>query len=140
MSGTAAPGWNDAGGRPPRGSVLYPNHYAWYVLAATLDIIVTHQILEQFNGTEVNRLADALITRFGVLGMIGLKYSSIVLVVLICEYIGRRHERLGRRVALAAIIISALPVGLGLLQIWAWSMAGAPMDPELMELHIDAGE
>jgi len=101
--------------------VLYPNHYAWYVLAATLDVICTHQILHRFKGSEMNKLADALIQRCGLLGMIGLKYSSIVLVVLICEFVGRRQLQLGRRLAVAAICISALPVGIGLLQLSAWT-------------------
>lgn len=115
-------------GRPTRlrRGVLYPNLYAWYILAATLDIIVTHQILHEFKGSEVNKLADLLIQRYGVVGMIGLKYSSIVLVVLVCEYVGRAHLRLGRRLAIAAIVISSLPVGIGLLQLWAWTHVPMP--------------
>ena len=110
-----------------RRAVLYPDLYAWYILAATLDIIVTHQILHEFQGSEVNKLADALIQRFGVAGMIGLKYSSIVIVLAVCEFVGRRHDRLGRRLAIAAICISAFPVGVGLLQIWAWTHAPTPV-------------
>lgn len=106
---------------PVRRSVLFPDHYAWYVLAATLDVIVTHQILHEFQGSEVNKIADALIARYGLLGMIGLKYSSIIVVVLICEFIGRRNVRLGRRLAVAAICLSALPVGVGLLQLAVWT-------------------
>lgn len=121
-----------------RRSVLYPNLYAWYILAATLDVVVTHQILHQFKGSELNQLADVLIKRFGVLGMIGLKYASIVLVVLICEFVGRRNQRLGRRLAMLAIVISALPVGIGLLQIKAWTLM--PSGPPLMELQTDDPE
>lgn len=110
-----------------RRGVLYPDLYAWYILAATLDIIVTHQILHEFQGSEVNRLADVLIQRYGVAGMIGLKYSSIVIVLALCEFVGRRHHRLGKRLAIAAICISAFPVGVGLLQIWAWTHAPLPV-------------
>jgi hypothetical protein len=106
----------------PRGvNVLYPNLYAWYILAATLDIVVTHTILHHLGGSEVNRIADALIQKFGVLGMVGLKYSSILLVVTICEIVGRRSVRLGRRLAVAAIAISVFPVGVGLLKVWQWN-------------------
>jgi hypothetical protein len=127
-------------GRLRRG-VLYPDHYAWYILAATLDVIVTHQVLHQFQGSEVNKLADSLIREFGVAGMVGLKFASIVIVVLICEFVGRRNLRLGRRVAVLAICISATPVGIGLLQIWAWSHSPQPtllIDPNTGEA-IDAG-
>lgn len=106
---------------PVRRGVLFPNHYAWYILAATLDVIVTHQILHHFNGSEVNKLARLLIERFGLPGMIGLKYSSIIVVLAVCEVVGRRSLRAGRRLAVAAVIMSALPVGIGLLQVWAWT-------------------
>lgn len=120
--------------------VLFPNHYAWYILAATLDVVVTHQILHHFKGSEVNQLADTLIRRFGLAGMIGLKYSSIVLVVILCEYIGRRDLRLGRRLAAAAIMISALPVGIGLLQIWAWTHAPPAMVDQAIDPVIEDAE
>jgi hypothetical protein len=124
------------GASAPAGGVLYPNHYAWYVLAATLDIVVTHQILHQFQGTEVNKIANALIREFGVAGMVGLKYASIVVVVLVCEFVGRRRFRLGRMLAVAAICVSCMPVGVGLLQIWAWSRLPVPavfIDPDTGE-------
>src|SRR5262245_51719109 len=71
----------------PRGvreRALYPDHYVWYVIAATLDVLVTYVIIGQLGGREVNRVAGALVERFGHWGLIGLKYASVVLVVLIC--------------------------------------------------------
>lgn len=109
--------------RPGRSPALYPNLYAWYVLAATLDIVVTHSILLHFGGSEVNALAASLIDRFGVIGMVALKYSTLIAVIAICEFIGRRKVALGRRLAVGAITLSALPVGVGLLQIAAWGGA-----------------
>lgn len=105
------------------GPVYYPNHYAWYVLAGTLDVLVTYVIIEHLDGGEVNRLAHRLLERYGWAGMVALKYATIVLVVAICEIVGRRNRALGRRLAVAAIVISGLPVGLGLLQVWAWTHA-----------------
>lgn len=123
------------GGRGRRG-VLYPSLYAWYILAATLDVVVTHQILHHFQGSEVNKIADALIRLYGLAGMIGLKYASIIVVVLVCEFVGRRKYRLGRGLAIAAICISSMPVGVGLLQLWAWSRQPAAtiyIDPDTGE-------
>lgn len=103
-----------------RRAVLFPNHYCWYVIGSSLDIFVTYVIIEHFHGREVNRLADALIQRFSEWGLIGLKFSTVMLVIVICEFIGRRSSRVARRLATAAVVLAALPVGIGLLQISAW--------------------
>lgn len=100
---------------------LYPNHYAWYVLAGTLDILVTFVIVSYLGGGEANALARRILERHGWPGMVALKYSTVVVVLMVCEIVGRKHARVGRRLALTAVILSALPVGLGLLQAWAWT-------------------
>ena len=82
--------------------------------------MVTYLILNRFGGWEVNQIAAHLEERMGLWGLIVLKYATVVLVVLICEYVGRRRPRLGRGIAVAAIGLSAMPVGIGLLQIGAW--------------------
>ncbi len=113
----------DASASRPSGGVLYPDHYAWYIIASTLDIIVTHTILHYFGGREVNRVADALIQRFGEWGLVGLKFATVVIVVAVCEAIGRVKRRTGERLAAAAIAISCFPVGYGLPALrerWAW--------------------
>ena len=66
----------------------------------------------------------SLTRRFGWWGLVGLKYSTVMLVVMICESVGRTRPRLGRALATAAVAISALPVGLGLLQVAAWTHLG----------------
>lgn len=102
-------------------AVRYPDLYAWYILAGTLDILVTWVIVEHLKGGEANELARRLLERYGWAGMVALKYSTIVLVVAICEAVGRRRATLGKRLAIGAIVISGLPVGLGLMQVWAWT-------------------
>lgn len=97
--------------------VLYPNRYAWYVLASALDIMVTVTVLVHLGAREVNTIAQWSIDRFGTWGLIGLKFLSVVLVVLICEYVGRRREKMGRWLATGAIFASLLPVGAALAQI-----------------------
>jgi len=101
--------------------MLYPNHYAWFILASTLDILVTHTILHYFGGWEVNAVAQGLIERFGVWGLVGLKYSSVIFVILVCEIQGKRNRARGAMLATAAVVIAAMPVGIGLMQIWAWT-------------------
>lgn len=99
---------------------LYPDHYAWYILASSLDVMVTYFIIWRLGGREVNAVANHLVQQYGHWGLIMLKFSSIVLVVAICEWVGRQRELRGRRLATAAVVISALPVGAGLVQIFAW--------------------
>lgn len=100
--------------------VLYPNHYVWYVFASCLDIFVTHVILNHLEGTEVNKIADHLIERFGVWGLVGLKFSTVAIVVCVCETIGRKRPRLALNLARFAIVVACFPVGVGLIQVWAW--------------------
>src|SRR5207245_2795819 len=103
-----------------------PNHYVWMVLFSALDIMLTHKILGAhrfsgvseavfgeagpFNGRELNSLADWVIRQFGLWGAIGLKFASVILVVLICEFVGTRSARAGRRLAWILVILSTFPV------------------------------
>jgi hypothetical protein len=105
----------------PRHHVLYPNLYLWYILASSIDIMLTYVIIYGLGGREVNGVANNLLHQFGHWGLIGLKYATVVLVVAICEIVGRRNLAFGRKLAVAAIVISAFPVGAGLVQVFAWT-------------------
>ena len=104
------------GEESPSGQVLYPAQYVWYVLASSLDLITTHTVIRHFSAIEVNTIADRAIRLFGFWGLIGLKFGTVVLVVLICEYVGRRRPRLGKKIAEWAVAISAVPVAVALIQ------------------------
>ncbi|MBX3323566.1 MAG: hypothetical protein KF757_11310 [Phycisphaeraceae bacterium] len=97
--------------------VLYPDLYCWYVLAATLDILMTTIVMTHFDAIEVNLIAAHLIERFGFVGLIPLKFATVVLVVLICEYVGRERHMTGQRVAITAVGLSSLPVVAALAQV-----------------------
>jgi hypothetical protein len=96
--------------------VLYPNVYAWYVLLASLDLMLTSAILEA-GGYELNAVADGIYLRWGMGGMIVYKFLLVSVVVCICEFVGRRREPTGRRLAEWAVAISAIPVALALMQL-----------------------
>jgi hypothetical protein len=116
-----------------RRHVLYPNHYTWFVLFSAMDIILTHKILGAakfagvsgavfgeagpFNGRELNSFADWVIQQFGLWGAIGLKFASVIFIVLICEYIGTKSVAKGRKLAWTIVILSTFPVAweLGML-------------------------
>jgi hypothetical protein len=97
--------------------VLYPDRYAWYVLASALDVMVTITVLVHLGAREVNTFAQWSIEQFGNWGLIGLKFLSVVVVVLICEYVGRRRRRVGAALATAAIFLSLIPVLAAMTQV-----------------------
>jgi uncharacterized membrane protein len=107
-------------GRP----VLYPDQYAWYIFASALDIMVTITVLVHLGAREVNMLAQRSIELFGTWGLIGLKFLSVILVVGICEFVGRRRPRAGKRLATAAILISLVPVFSAIIQAAALGVTG----------------
>lgn len=98
--------------RVEAGHVLYPHLYTWMVFLASMDIILTWVILH-FGGSEANRVAATVLERWGLAGMIVLKFASVICVVLISEFVGRRKRGTGRVLVVASIIISLAPVTMG---------------------------
>ena len=97
-------------------AMLYPKSYKWFVLFSAADIVLTWFIL-QLGGTELNVIADSVLATGGLRAIVIYKFSLAVAVVLICEVVGRRRPRKGRNLALAAVAIAALPVGLSIAQL-----------------------
>ena len=95
---------------------MYPNAYVWLVFVSSLDIIMTWVVLH-LGGREVNALADAVIRRFDLPGLVLFKFAFIVLVIGICEIVGRRNDGLGRRLAGWSVAITCVPVLLAFLLI-----------------------
>jgi hypothetical protein len=134
---SGAPELGDVGRRPPptglssgarpKWSVRYPNAYVWFVFLAALDIMLTYLILHpvlfsrdvtmtESRGGEANVLASWVIERWDVPGMVAFKFVLVVLVVVLCEVIGRRKEETGRRIAEWAVAITVIPVVVALIQ------------------------
>ena len=97
-------------------TVLYPDRYTWFVLVSSLDLMLTWAVLAA-GGSEGNILADWIIRRWGLTGAVVFKFAVVMLVVCACEYVGRRSDRMGRKLAEWAVAISAVPVVLALLQL-----------------------
>jgi len=89
--------------------VLYPNHYTWLVFVSALDVMLTWVVLWS-GGREANVLAHHVINTFGLPGLVAFKFALVLLVIVICETIGRRSDRAGRRFAMFAIAFTCLPV------------------------------
>lgn len=100
---------NRLSGNVGRG-VLYPDLYCWYVLFATLDIIITTIVLDYYGMVEANVIAAGLIERYGFVGLVPFKFATVALVLSICEYVGRVRPRTGLRVAQTAVGLSCVPI------------------------------
>ena len=88
----------------------YQSAYVWMTLAAALDIILTFIVLNIWDGSEANPLASAVIEHKGFAWAVAFKFALVVLSILMCEIVGRLRDRDGRRLAVACVIISAIPV------------------------------
>lgn len=100
-----------------RTHVLYPDRYVWYVFVSALDIIITVTVLVHLGMREANTFAQWSIDHFGTWGLVGLKFLSVIVVIGICEYIGRRDPRRGGRLAYIAIGLSLIPISAAVAQI-----------------------
>ncbi len=100
--------------------MLFQNAYVWIVFLSSMDVMLTYVIL-RLGGREVNPVAMYVIKfwddlmHLGMAGATVFKFALVVFTIVICEIVGRRSLRKGRRLVRALIVISAVPV--------VWSLA-----------------
>ncbi len=99
---------------PPFSQPLYPEPYVWFVLASALDVFLTFIVLE-LGGREVNKVAAWILDYFGLTGMTIFKFVMVTFVILLCQIIGRRNWKAGRRLAVWAVAITFFPVAFTLI-------------------------
>ena len=95
-------------------AAAYPRHYIWVLALAILDILVTTAVLS-LGGNELNALARWAIAHAGIAGMVAIKATTLTLVLLICEYLGRHRPRIGLRLAEFALAANTAAVACGLV-------------------------
>jgi len=88
----------------------YQNAYVWLVFVSVLDVYLTLLVLCLWKGHEVNPLAALIIAHMGFRWTAVFKLALILLVIIICEVVGRADDRTGRILAAVAIVIGAIPV------------------------------
>jgi hypothetical protein len=112
--------------------MLYPNPYVWMLFFSTMDVILTALIL-RYGGEpsgphrvdadlEINPVARLVIESWGMPGASAFKFALVMLVVVLCEVIGRKQPGTGRRLAWLAVVISAFPVVWSLLLLFSHRM------------------
>lgn len=89
----------------------YQTLYVWLVFLAAMDILMTLIVLFGWMGYEANPLAAAVIHQMGFGATIAFKFATILLVIVICEWVGRKRNELGRGLALSAVLVHAMVVG-----------------------------
>lgn len=122
------------GDDPPAGLALYPDSYVWYIFLASLDVMMTWIILSPpFLGREVNWLANWIIQRGGLHAMIPYKFALVLVVIAVCEIVGRVNRERGRRLADWAVAITAIPVVVAftqlLLDTYSWLLVPSKILP-----------
>jgi len=95
---------------------LYPNRYAWYVFVSSLDVILT-TVLLHFGAEEVNLIANWVLGRYDIAGLVVFKFVLVSLVLSICEYVGHRRRKLGQWLIEWAVGLTCIPVLLAMLQL-----------------------
>lgn len=94
--------------------MLYEPHYLWFIFVSSLDLMMTWVIL-YLGGREVNPLAKHVLDTFGMNGMVVYKMALVVLVIILCEWVGRKSLHAGRRLATAGVAVTCIPVVLSFL-------------------------
>lgn len=89
--------------------MLYENLYTWFIFISSLDLMMTWVIL-YVGGYEANPLARHVLHAYGLAGMVAFKMALVLLVIVLCEWTGRRSYGAGRLLASAGIVITCVPV------------------------------
>ncbi len=127
-----------------RRPVLYPRTYGLYVTLASLDVLLTWLILSM-GGTELNQIAAWVFDQHGVAGATFFKFTTVLVVLLTCEFLGHRppEARIARRLAHLAVAISVIPVMVGVIElsdarVWEGPLAMQGESRVLFAGHMDA--
>jgi hypothetical protein len=99
--------------------VLYPEMYPWLVLVASMDVMMTWVCL-WLGGTEFNPIAAVIIEAGGLAGALLLKFSVVILVICVCEFVGRRNSIVAQRLGRVSIGLNCFPVAAAFLQLGAY--------------------
>jgi hypothetical protein len=106
----------------------YQRAYLWLLLLSAVDVMFTWHILRR-GGSELNPIAKLVIDHWELPGAIAFKFALVLFVIVSCEIVGRKRDRLGRTLIGAALGIATFPVAwsLGLLSMHGFLVK--PVEP-----------
>ncbi len=98
----------------------YPDLYSWLVFLSALDLIFTHLVI-YYGGREVNMVAAHVMEAWGFSGMVAYKFALVLLIIILCEEIGRRHDRYGKLLGAIGVGLTSVPVCIAVVMLMARS-------------------
>ena len=113
-------------------AVLYPGCYVWFVFLSAMDLMMTWVILH-FGGSEANAVAAGYLNKYGLKGFVIYKFVLVCIIVLICEYVGRRKYRLGRLLAIWSVIVTSSPILIAFYLLVKYVFLDDPVATEMIE-------
>ena len=113
-------------------NALYPQAYVWFIFVSALDLMMTWVVL-YFGGREVNVLADYILDRWALPGMVVYKFALVIFVIFICEVVGHHRPRLGRRLSIFAVLITLVPVIIAFTHLLAARFGPQPITDDAIE-------
>lgn len=87
----------------------YQSAYVWLLFFSAMDIMLTWVIFIN-GGREVNPIAEKVIFRWGLDGMIVYKFVLVTFFILLCEIIGKQRDTTGKTLSKVGVAIAAFPV------------------------------
>lgn len=97
-------------------AILYEDLLKWFLLLSCLDILFTWVVLHM-GGSEVNWIARLFLEHGDLYGLVAFKFTMVVLIILLCDFVGRRNDARGKFIAKAAVVITSFPVILASMQL-----------------------
>mgnify|MGYP001165591726 FL=1 len=104
-----------------RQPVMFPKLYPSLVVIATLDVLLTAVILDLLDGIELNPIAAWIIAAGGMVAASYFKFAIVAFTLWACEFVGRRNDRIGKRLIVYAVSLNCVPVTAAVAQLAAFA-------------------
>lgn len=93
--------------------VRHPHSYGFYIALGCVDVVLTWSLLGA-GGAELNALANWAFSQAGITGGAMLKFTTVMVFLLLCELITRHRPKVGMVLARLAVCAALLPVVVGM--------------------------
>ena len=99
-----------------RQGAVHQDLCVWFVFLSALDVMLTW-IMLHWGGSEVNALANWIIDRWDIWGLVAFKFGVVALVICMIHVIARLNKPAARHLAEWAVALATIPVVLALVQL-----------------------
>ena len=103
-------------GKLKRWTLRHPFAYLALILVSMLDVLFTCVIVSR-GGRELNPLADGVIAHGGLHALLYYKFTLLLLLVLLCEFLHGRRPRMMQRSVPLIVVAWGLPPAWAFLQL-----------------------